>query len=257
MILVQGRLWEDIVGSMAPFYALFGTIYSITLCGYYLAGILSPGRQSKADYEEVVQERQSMPKRAHKNFRYDTPVYRFDHYCRWLDNCIGMKNHRSFFTMVAGFVGTSMIGAVMDMVLIVLVCIDQFNDNNSQGGESFVCTIVTTGHMFVSVGFGYMVYPILKCHIGLIGRNELAKEWMRDDNYYVDYSDGSKVWVLDLPEEEYDDYFDYFIYDPERNPYDNGKCRNWINFWFSCKCGDGESYSLWEMREDVAEKAEA
>eukprot|EP00913_Durusdinium_trenchii_P008691 g8164.t1 len=45
---------------------------------------------------------EGLPQRAHKSRQYDHPIRRYDHYCKWVNNVIGLLNHREFILMVGG-----------------------------------------------------------------------------------------------------------------------------------------------------------
>merc|ERR1719174_183664 len=77
-----------------------------------------PGQCKKSQVFKNGDDELSMPKRAHKTWQYKRPVRRYDHYCRWLSNCIGLLNHREFVVMCFGLVMIGMCGTMMDAILV-------------------------------------------------------------------------------------------------------------------------------------------
>merc|ERR1740130_1491710 len=103
-----------------------------------------------------------LPKRAHKTWLYRQPVRRYDHYCRWVTNCIGLLNHREFFFMVSGLVLIAVLGTAIDLVAMVAVF--------SRGTWPY--RIAVLAHLFYSVVLMALAGPILRVHVGLVCRNE-------------------------------------------------------------------------------------
>merc|ERR1711924_306973 len=56
-----------------------------------------------------------LPRRSHKAWLYNLPIRRYDHYCRWLMNVIGLLNHRAFVTMCGGLVMLTLCSGLMDV----------------------------------------------------------------------------------------------------------------------------------------------
>merc|ERR1740117_155744 len=59
-----------------------------------------------------------VPQRSRKAWLYAFPIRRYDHYCRWLCNVIGLLNHRSFVLMCGGLMISVVIGGLMDIPLM-------------------------------------------------------------------------------------------------------------------------------------------
>merc|ERR1719418_146633 len=59
------------------------------------------------------------PKRAYKSWQYKRAIRRYDHYCRWLSNCIGLLNHREFLAMLCGLVAIGILGIILDVFLLI------------------------------------------------------------------------------------------------------------------------------------------
>merc|ERR1719188_84169 len=163
-----------------------------------------------------------LPRRAHKTWLYRRPIMRFDHYCRWLTNVIGLRNHREFMIMTGGLTAIAGLGVMADAVLLLASLV------MSTGGFSRFCMLL---HLAYSIGVGKYVSEIFILHVGFVSRNELAKEWKNDDNYVVHIDDGNAVPVNDLSAEDYNAYENNFEYDATRNPWDHGWQSNCMAFW--------------------------
>merc|ERR1719188_2905624 len=74
---------------------------------------------ARSDKQDPFADEMGMPKRAYKSWQYKRPVRRYDHYCRWLANCIGLLNHREFVAMLVGLVLIGGLGIVVDVLLTV------------------------------------------------------------------------------------------------------------------------------------------
>merc|ERR1719409_1155399 len=68
-----------------------------------------------------IPEELPLPRRCHKTWLYALPIRRYDHYCRWLTNCIGLMNHREFVVMCTGLVLIGSLGSIVDVCLVVVV----------------------------------------------------------------------------------------------------------------------------------------
>merc|ERR1712113_1299317 len=128
-----------------------------------------------------------------------------------------------FLVMVSGFFSISILGSLVDAVLIVKFMI----------AEGWLTRITLITHFVYVVGFAYFVIPIFRVHVGLVSRNELAKEWKEDIFYIIrDSESGAPIPVNDLDVETYNEHFDKgFEYDPARNPFDKGWMYNCLAFW--------------------------
>ena len=80
----------------------------------------------------------------------------------------------------------------------------------------------------------YKEVPMLKIHMGLITRNELAHEW-KDNLYWISNSTskGDGIPAEELDDEEYNELFDAkaFVYGSNKNDWDHGWPRNCWTFW--------------------------
>merc|ERR1719517_412974 len=86
--------------------------------GAALINAKSSSNECGTDTEEDGPDR-SLPRRAHKCWQYDQPIRRYDHYCRWLTNVIGLLNHREFLVMVVGLVAIGVFGMALDTFLLL------------------------------------------------------------------------------------------------------------------------------------------
>merc|ERR1711957_1020782 len=165
-----------------------------------------------------------LPKRCQKTWLYALPIRRYDHYCRWLTNCIGLLNHREFVLLLVGLVTIGVLGSILDVALVICV---------GRQGSNWMKGLLIIMHLMYSVVIVALAFPILRLHIGFISRNELASEWKRNDFYVVESAKrgGGKVSVNDLSDDEFNERFDSFQYDNARNAFDRGHAQNCWNFW--------------------------
>jgi len=234
MLLLQVPLASRLVGcSEASLAAPLCPVYVLTLGCMAYAAVCDPGQmrvdaggpQSQAlvvgDSFSSQGTELELPKRAHRSWQYERPIRRYDHYCRWLTNVIGLLNHREFFVMLAGLVAIALAGVVVDVTLLCIIARDGFA----------VDEVLVVLHLGYSAALLALAGPILKIHAGLISRNELANEWRRNDFYIVVREQGEQVAVNDLSDEEFNELFEQFKYDESRNPWSNGWLRNCLAFW--------------------------
>jgi len=86
---------------------------------------------------------------------------------------------------------------------------------------------------------GFLLYhegEILRIHVGLIARNELAYEFKRDEHYVIHRPDGP-VDAGDVSGSEYNEHFDAgtIEYCSQKNPYDQGVAQNCVTFWCAAR----------------------
>jgi len=237
-------LWPE-----ATWYYITIPVYAVTLICLAWSALVDPGQLPKnyerwldsdevdksllavesADAEESDQPDDAgvvrLPKRAHKCWQYQRPVRRYDHYCRWLTNVIGLYNHRQFLVMVIGLVLIAFMGIFRDVALLVALY---------EAHELGYDAIFIAAHMVYSLGLLSIAYPILRIHVGLISRNEVAQEWKRNIHYVVRESKamGNNVPVNALSDNEFNEKFDDFVYDGKKNPFDKGTVwKNCFQFW--------------------------
>lgn len=202
----------------------FAAIYLVTLFCMSHCYFGDPGQIRKTRNVSIGDIEQGLPARAHKSWQYDRPIRRYDHYCKWLGNVIGLLNHREFVVMVGCLVVIAILGIMMDLWLAVLL---------AEGGL-FRSLIVVGLHLGYSVGLLTIAWPILKIHWGLISRNEMAQEWKKNVHHVANNTTlGDNIQVEELDDDEFNYFFDQgaFEYESSLNPFDKGCPMNCWNFW--------------------------
>lgn len=224
---LQSEVVTQICGSTTRCNIFFLTIYLGTIgCALYTS-LSDPGLMEEEQFKKWQAGQVSLPLRAHKHWLYKRPVLRFHQYCRWVTNCIGLRNHRSYMMMLVGFVTIAVVDAVVDFILVAA------NFFNSGG---FIIGFLLLLHLLYSVYFAWYAGPLLRQHVNFVMRNELTQEWKRDEYYIVrNEFTGEKVWVNDLDTEDYNRLFDTFEYDQERNSFDKGVSNNLMSFWLTSR----------------------
>ncbi|CAE7861100.1 erf2 [Symbiodinium microadriaticum] len=201
------------------FVAIVLAIYGPTLlCMLWVA---------RADPGQITIEDGETPKRTHKSWLYPEPIRRYDHYCRWLQNVVGLMNHREFMAMLIGLTLIAVLGVIMDPALAVLAY--------KKPGVEIVTGIILVLHWIYSLIVLFFEGEIFIIHVGLVSRNETAQEW-KQNKYYVahDTSKGDNIHVESLSDsDEYNELLDNgeFVYSPETNSFDKGCPTNCFNFW--------------------------
>merc|ERR1712226_1742520 len=151
---------------------------------------------------------------------YDLPVRRYDHYCRWLMNAIGLLNHREFIVFLASLTLIAVLGTVLDAWLTVVTATQQ----------TWLELAIVCAHGLYSAILLYSVWPIFRLHLTLVSRSELAKEYAQDKFYVIrDSKKGKDIPVEDLSSDEQDE--DNYVYVAQRNPWDKGCPSNCWLFW--------------------------
>lgn len=252
MVLLQFPLMRDLFDGACCIRAFFIIVYIATLgcmayCWKCEPGQLNREEQRKA-YARLQQagtspplescngdgscEDPPLPKRCHKTWQYSLPIRRYDHYCRWLTNCIGLLNHREFIVMVAGLVTIGLCGTLLDFVLVVVT---------AREGKHWAVAFLLALHLAYSMILVSLAGPIFRLHIGFISRNELANEWKRNDFYVITNArTGKSVPVNDLTDDEFNEHFDAFEYDKKRNAFDKDTASNCLAFWCTPRWTPGQ-----------------
>ena len=234
-------------------------VYGVTLSCMTYAACADPG-QLKAEKKsrnvevgaDIERGMPSIPLRAQHSFQYDRPIRRYDHFCKWLNNAIGLLNHREFILTVGGLMCIAVLGC-LDTLHDALLCDDQKSKTHihhhgivvdmclaffviTKKGvvESVQTEIILGSHLAYSLILLKLVCAVLKIHVGLISRNEMGKEWKNHWHYVANATSmGDNVYVHHLDDDEFNDLLDSgsFIYDPARNPFDKGCLVNCCTFW--------------------------
>ncbi|CAE7329494.1 Prim2, partial [Symbiodinium sp. CCMP2456] len=198
---------------------------TVVLMGY--CSLADPGQLKKTrnvPLDGIDLEQGERPFRAHESWQYGRKIRRYDHYCKWVHNVIGLLNHREFVVLLVCLCMTGLFGIVLDGSLALLL---------AQKGM-WEEEIAVVSHLAFSVGLLAIEVPIFRIHIGLVSRNELAAEWRHHDNYVANNtSQGDCIPVQELDVEEYNQLYDAqaFIYDKSRNRWDLGCFNNCWTFW--------------------------
>jgi len=236
MLLVQIPMLSRLTSlSEAGMSAGFGVLYGVTLgCMTYCA-FADPGQVRKsrsARNGNGAEAEEALPKRAHKSWQYPRAIRRYDHYCKWLQNVIGLLNHREFVLMLLGLFAIAVLGMAVDVWLAVLI-----------GRKGFMDTeIIVLFHLAYSIVLLAIAGPICRIHVGLVSRNETAQEWKNNGSYVALNKRGEKTPVMELDDDEYNDLFDAdaFMYDSSRNQWDKGCFSNCFVFWCNSRWPSGE-----------------
>lgn len=226
MMLLQlpmlGRLWNFDNQSQAILYSSFLLIYALTLGSMTYCAFVDPGQVPKK--RGIAESEAEVPPRGHKSWQYGRPIRRYDHYCKWVANAIGLMNHREFCVMLFGLVSVGVLGGIVDVTLLVLLFV---------GDKPFWGTIIgIVLHLAYSATLVFLAGPILNVHTMLVSRNELAHEWKRNEFFVVKHSKrGVNIPVSELSDDEYNALADDSVYDPRRNVRDHGLASNCATFW--------------------------
>ena len=223
MMTVQVPILSQItLVPQAALLAGFAVVYVVTLGCMTHCAFADPGQVKRTRNAQLEMDlEQGMPRRAHKSWQYPRPIRRYDHYCKWLKNTIGLLNHREFVTMLAGLILIALLGVLIDAFLIAKV-------------KFLETEVIVALHLAYSIALLTIEGPMLNIHVGLICRNETAQEWKKKQNWVANNTSlGDNVPVEELDDDEYNSLFDNdaFVYDQASNPFDKGIASNCLNFW--------------------------
>ncbi|CAK9085930.1 unnamed protein product [Durusdinium trenchii] len=205
--------------------AFFMCLYALTLYCLVYCVLCDPGKLAVKEMEAFTHAHSvgELPRRCHKMWLFKQPIRRYDHYCRWLTNAVGLLNHREFVTMLAGLLMIGLCGCIIDFILIIWT---------SSEGRHFTGFLLIM-HLTYSVILSLLTGPILRLHITFVTRNELANEYKHNLFHVLRDVTGKAVPVNELEDAEFNAGLDEdrFEYDPSLNAFDRGWPTNCINFW--------------------------
>jgi len=228
---VHRDLFGKLLGSKAMYDAFLLGLYGVTFGLMTYTAWCDPGMISNAMLSRWESGQAELPKRTYKDENCERPILRYDHYCRWINNWIGLYNHREFIVMAMFLSIVACAGVFADVALVVF-----FWHTTDRWQKA--CLLL---HCAYSLAFAYYVVPIFRKHVGFVSRNELAQEWKSDAFYIIHHAvTGEPVAVDTLEGEEYNAYFDTFQYDCTRNPWDNGCPKNCGIFWWTPRWIEGQ-----------------
>lgn len=121
MLIVQFPIIKEELVWGYQIRATFLCIYVLTLGCLVYCVLCDPGKLPVQEQELFLQTHASgeLPRRCHKMWLFKQPIRRYDHYCRWLTNAVGLLNHREFIIMLAGLLTIGLGGCLVDFVLVV------------------------------------------------------------------------------------------------------------------------------------------
>ncbi|KAI9376245.1 DHHC palmitoyltransferase-domain-containing protein [Aspergillus egyptiacus] len=109
----------------------------------------------------------------------DNCIETLDHHCVWLNNCVGRRNYRYFFTFVSTstLLALFLLGASLAHILVY----------RSQQGISFSDTIDKWRVPFAMVIYGAVAAPypasLWAYHLFLVGRGETTREYLNSHKF--------------------------------------------------------------------------
>ena len=114
--------------------------------------------------------RKQRPQRAHHCSACKECVLRMDHHCVWINNCVGLNNHKNFFyyvffTCLAGFYHTYLV------VMFTLY---------SESSFSILLLVAYYYHSIVVGVFSYFCFTLLFLQVNLILRNNTNIEYFQE-----------------------------------------------------------------------------
>ncbi|CAE7729452.1 ERF2 [Symbiodinium sp. KB8] len=196
---------------------MFGLLSLTAHCCMAYCASSDPGQIA----EDPSEQGGALPPRAHKSWLYPKPILRHDHYCRWLHNVIGLRNHRAFIAMLVSLAMLVMAGLLADAWFLFSLL--------HKGIRAWPIEALSLLHLGFCSLFLRLELQILRIQVGLVSRNELNSEWKED----FFWTAPSGVPAKELEVEEYNELLDVeaLVYDASRNEFDNGCFNNCWIFW--------------------------
>jgi len=232
MAWLQRDLFGKLLGSKVVYDAILVSLYGVTFGLMTYTALRDPGMINNVMLSRWMSGETDLPKRTFNDETCERPILRYDHYCRWINNWIGLYNHREFIVMALFLSIVAFAGILADITLLAF-----FWHNTAWWQKA--CLLL---HCAYSLAFAYYVVPIFRKHVGFVSRNELAQDWKSDSFYIIhDAVTGEPIAVNTLEDEdEYNAHFDSFQYDRTRNPWDKGCPKNCGLFWCTPRWADGQ-----------------
>lgn len=206
-----------------PFFVLFNLVWGLALWAYVKANKSEPGAVPKEWHDFVREVGPALPvvpssakwapgkasycrkcaiprpERAHHCNVSGICVLRMDHYCPWINNCVGYNNYKFFLQLVIYGSLASFIGLATSLPELVL-CIGKLLGIGE--GDVWNSTLQTTDIVaFLMFGglagfLGILLMPMLFTHVPFAIRNVTAIE-SNYDNMANPYDLGSMVSNLE------------------------------------------------------------
>jgi len=112
--------------------------------------------------------RVAKPLRSKHCRRCDRCVYRFDHHCPWVDNCVGAANYHHFFAFIT-------LGTVMSLLYVVLATLHFI-----QSDFTAIFSVINAVHAFVMALF---VTSLWGSHVYFVVSDISTMEQMMNDQF--------------------------------------------------------------------------
>ncbi|CAE8596777.1 unnamed protein product, partial [Polarella glacialis] len=209
---------------IVPFFVLFNTVWILALWAYIRAYCSDPGvvptswhdfvrsvgpalpvvpsaarwNPGKASYcRKCTMPR---PERAHHCNVSGVCVLRMDHYCPWINNCVGVGNYKFFLQLVVYGSLASFIGVTTALPELILCTGTLFGVTDA---DVFKADILQTSDIIAFLVFGclaiflgILLAPMLATHLPLAASNVTAIEG-NYDNMVNPYHLGSRIANLE------------------------------------------------------------
>mmetsp|Transcript_22807 Transcript_22807/g.77664 ORF Transcript_22807/g.77664 Transcript_22807/m.77664 type:complete len:287 (-) Transcript_22807:194-1054(-) len=201
-------------------HAAYAGLNGVTLVCMLFCIFVSPGMVG----EDEAEDDEHLPKRAKKSWQYPRAILRYDHYCRWLANSIGLLNHREFMVMVTGLVAIGATGVAVDCILLVKTAL---------ASRDPLTIAMLLLHVVYSSALLKYVAPIFLIHVGLISRSETANDW-KTDAFYVMKGTDTRLDELSDADSILTEDKEYY---PPMNEFDRGVSANCWAFWCATRWG--------------------